>query len=105
MRILLDECIPRKFCKFLSGHEVKTVVEVGWKGIKNGDLLKRAVPDFDVFISVDRNIAFQQNLSNLPIPTIVIHSKSIRLQDLKPFAPDVLDLLQQSLSNGIYRLG
>ena len=62
MRILLDECIDRRLVRDLVGHEVKTAPQMGWSGVKNGQLLALAAVEFDVFITVDRNLSFQQNL-------------------------------------------
>ena len=105
MKVLLDECVPRKLGCHLSGHAVKTVVEAGWKGILNGELLKRASADFHVFITVDRNLAFQQNPKSLPIPVIVVHSPSAKLKDLQQFVPAILRILEEPLSKDFYRLG
>ena len=90
MKLLLDECIDRKFAKELINHDIKTVPQMGWAGIKNGKLLALAEKDFDVFITVDRNLSFQQNLPQFDILIIVLHSPSNRLADLKPLAPKVL---------------
>lgn len=59
MRVLLDECLPRPFGRLIVGHEVVTVPEAGWAGKSNGKLLTLAVSDFDVFITVDKNISAQ----------------------------------------------
>lgn len=90
MKLLLDECIDRKFAKELINHDIKTVPQMGWVGIKNGKLLALAEKNFDVFITVDRNLSFQQNLPQFDILIIVLHSPSNRLADLKPLAPKVL---------------
>ena len=73
MRILLDECIDRRFAKELEGHEVMTVPQVGWAGIKNGELLTRAQSKFDAFVTVDRNLAFQQNIPQFTIAVVVLN--------------------------------
>ena len=65
MKILLDECIDRRLAKDIAGHEVKTVPQMGWATIKNGDLLTLAEKGFEVFVTVDRNLSFQQNLSRI----------------------------------------
>ncbi len=70
MKLLLDECIDRKFAQEFVGYEIKTVPQMGWAGIKNGQLL--AEGEFDVFITVDRNLSFQQNLSQFNIAVIVL---------------------------------
>ena len=82
MKILLDECIDRKFIRELSGHQVKTVPQMGWAGIKNGQLLALTEAEFDVFITVDRNLSFQQNLPQFDMAVIVLHALSNRLADL-----------------------
>jgi hypothetical protein len=67
MRILLDEDLPRSLGKLLTGHEPETVPRCGWSGVKNGKLLALAATRFDVFLTMDQNIEFQQNLATLPI--------------------------------------
>ena len=62
MKVLLDECVPRPLRQMLSGHEVSTVQQTGWCGLANGDLLKKADGVFDVFITADKNLRYQQNL-------------------------------------------
>lgn len=93
MRILLDECVDRRFAKDLPGHFVKTVPQMGWATIKNGELLALAENEFDVFITVDRNLSFQQNLSKFQIAVVVLQAHSNRLADLRPLAPKVLSVL------------
>ena len=93
MRLLLDECIDRRLARELIGYEVKTVPQRGWAGIKNGQLLALAEVEFDVFITVDRNLSFQQNLPQFGIAVIVLHALSNRLADLKPLAPRILEVL------------
>lgn len=95
MKLLLDECIDRKFARELINHDIKTVPQMGWAGIKNGKLLALAEGTFDVFITVDRNLAFQQNLPQFDILIIVLCSSSNRLADLKPLAPKVLANLSE----------
>jgi hypothetical protein len=93
MKLLFDECIDRKFTREFVGYEVKTVPQMGWAGVKNGQLLALAEAEFDVFITVDRNLSFQQNLPQFNIAVIVLQAPSNRLADLKPFAPEVLAIL------------
>ena len=75
MRVLLDECVPRPLREELAGHEVKTVGEAGWAGIKNGALLRLAATPFDALVTVDRNLEYQQNFFGL---TIAVSSSSRR---------------------------
>ena len=93
MRILLDECVDWRLSQHIVGHDVKTVQQPGWTGIKNGELLALAADAFDVFVTVDRNLAFQQNLGALPLPFIVMHAASNRLTDLKPLVTHLLTAL------------
>ena len=83
----------------LAWHEVKTVPQMGWSGIKNGELLALAERTFDVFITVDRNLSFQQNLLKFNIAVLVLHAPSNRLADLRPLIPKVLSILPM-LSKG-----
>ena len=59
MRILLDECLPKKLGQLLAEHQIKTVAQAGWSGIKNGELLKLAQGEFDVFLTIDQNLVHQ----------------------------------------------
>lgn len=66
---------------------------MGWAGIKNGALLTQAENQFDVFITVDRNLSFQQNLPKFDIAVLVLHTPSNRLADLRPLAPQMLSII------------
>jgi predicted nuclease of predicted toxin-antitoxin system len=90
VRILLDECVDWRLSRDLVDHEVKTARQMGWVSIKNGELLALAATAFDVFVTVDRNLSFQQNLSAWPIAVIVLRSRSNRLADLRILVPDLL---------------
>lgn len=90
MKILLDECLDRRLAKELVGYEVKTVPQMNWVGIKNGELMRLAETKFDVFITVDRNLSFQQNLPKFNIAVIVLRAKSNRLTDLQPFTEKII---------------
>jgi len=72
---------------------VKTVPQMGWSGVKNGELLALAEKEFEVFITVDRNLSFQQNLPQFNIAVLVLHAPSNRLADLRPLAPKILSML------------
>ena len=86
-RVLLDECIDRRFRSHIKEHDVRTVPEMRWAGSRNGDLLKMAAEEFDVFVTVDQNLYFQQNLRDLPIAVVVLRAASNRLPDLLPNVP------------------
>jgi predicted nuclease of predicted toxin-antitoxin system len=93
MRILLDECVPRKLRAELPGHDVKTVAEMGWAGTKNGVLLQRAAAEFDVLLTVDQGLPDQQNLAGLPFAVVIIKAPSNDINDLRPKMPKVLQVL------------
>ena len=93
MKLLLDECLDWRLRRDLGGHEVKTVQEMGWEGIKNGRLLALAQQEFQIFITGDRNLSFQQNLSDFGIAVIVLAGQSVRLVDTRQLMPKVLALL------------
>ena len=61
MKVLLDHCVPRRFCALLTGHEVRNTYEMGWAALRNGALLAEARTHFQVFLTVDQNLQFQQN--------------------------------------------
>ncbi len=91
MKVLLDECVDRRFAHDLVGHEVNTVPRRGWVGIKNGDLLALAEKEFDVFVPVDRKLALQQDLKKLRIPVILIRARTNRVEDIRPLAAELLE--------------
>lgn len=76
MRVLLDECAPRRLRRELPEHEVVTVTERGWSGIENGELLALAEAEFDVFLTVDQNLKYQQNLAVLKIGLILMVARN-----------------------------
>jgi predicted nuclease of predicted toxin-antitoxin system len=92
MRILLDENFPADFALLLVSQEVEvlTVHTLGWSGIKNGELLRRARETCDVFVTLDRNLEFQQNLKVLPFGVVIVHSRSNRIADLAPHVEKLL---------------
>ena len=90
MRILLDEDVPRRLGVLLTGHEISTVPRSGWAGIKNGKLLALAATRFDVFLTMDQNIEFQQNLAALPIAILVVQAQSNRIEHLALLIPAIL---------------
>ena len=93
MRILLDKCVPRGLRRLLPGHEIKTVPEMGWSGIKNGRLLTLAQEAFDVFLTVDQNLSCQQNLARFRVAVMVVPARSNDINDLRPFVPAILAAL------------
>ena len=104
MRVLLDECLPRRLKHFISGHEVSSVPEAGWAGKSNGELLSAAGDRFDVFVTVDRNLPAQQKLES-ELAVVVLAAQSNRLQDLEPLVPELLDVLETITKGQLVRLG
>jgi predicted nuclease of predicted toxin-antitoxin system len=105
VKALFDECVPKRLRTLLSGHLVKTVQELGWAGVKNGELLRKASKDFEILITVDRNLSFQQNPHTLSMPVVVIHSRSNQFKDLERYVPEILQLLQTDLLPVLYHIG
>jgi predicted nuclease of predicted toxin-antitoxin system len=94
MRLLLDESVPARLRRHLPNHSVRTVVELGWGGIKNGQLLILAAPEFDAFVTVDKNLEYQQNLATLPISVIVLDARSNELTVLLPLIAKLEEALR-----------
>ena len=93
MKILPDENLDWRLERFLPGHEVQSVVRVGWAGISNGALLARAQRDFDVLITMDGSIASQQIVARFQIALVALRARSNRLDDTSALMPQVLALL------------
>ena len=105
MRILLDEDLPRRLAALLVGHEVSTVQRSGWTGIKNGELLSLAAAQFDVFVSMDGNLEFQQNISALPIAVLIIRAMSNRMEHLTSLVPAILQELDNIPARSLRKVG
>lgn len=105
MRVLLDECVDRRLARQLSSHAVKTVPEMGWATIRNGDLLAPAEKEFDVFVTVDRNLSFQQNLRRFKIAVLVLRARTNRLVDLLPLIPKILEAIPRSKAGEVVSVG
>ena len=93
MKLLLDECIDRRLAREFGEQNIKTVSQMGWAGTKNGKLLSLAEKEFDIFITVDRNLSFEQNISQFNIAVVVLTAYTNRLIDLKPLVPKVIKIL------------
>jgi len=101
VRILLDECVNQRFRHELLGHSVSTVQESGWTGKKNSELLKLAQNQFEVFITVDRNLYFQQNFNQFKMAVVVLSARTNRLQYLRPLIPELLGVLSKMKSGEV----
>lgn len=96
MRVLLDECVPKRLGRELAGHAVRTVPEEDWSGKKNGELLGlMSAAGFEVLLAVDQGVRYQQNLQAAGIAVVVMFAASNQLADLVPLVPDVLAALNR----------
>jgi hypothetical protein len=105
MRILLDENLPRKLAVHLIGHECRTVVECGWSGKKNGELLTEADLPFDLLLTLDKNLPYQQDLTTKRIAVLIVRARSNRIQDLLPILPGCLAALASIQPRQVVRVG
>jgi hypothetical protein len=94
-----------KVTRELAGYKVSTVLEAGWSGVKNGKLLALAAEQFDVFVTADRNLQYQQNLSALPLAVVVLVAYDNRLPTLLPLVPELLACLAKLSPNSLVRIG
>jgi Domain of unknown function (DUF5615) len=90
VKLLLDECVDRRLAGDIVGHEVRTVPQMGWAGKHNGELLSLAADEFDVFITVDRNLSKQHDVAKFVLAIVVLVARSNRLVDLQPLVPSLL---------------
>jgi predicted nuclease of predicted toxin-antitoxin system len=106
MKILLDECIPRKLKYSLPDHECDTVPELGFAGTKNGALLGLAESaGFEIFVTMDKGLEYEQNLAGRSIAILILRAKSNRLADLLPLVPDLLSTAKRARKGEIHRIG
>ena len=97
MRVLLDECVDWRLLRDLTGHDVKTARQMGWAEVKNGKLLRLAADHFDVFVTVDRNLSFQNKVIDLPLAVIVLVAPTNRLVDLRALLPRLLPAIELTM--------
>ena len=93
MNILFDHCVPKRLRRSLA-HPVKTTREMGWERLQNGALLSEAAKQFDVLLTVDQNIKYQQNVTALPVAVVVLIGMSNKLADLLPLVPRIEEVLK-----------
>lgn len=104
MRILIDECVDWCLLRDLPNHDVKTVRQMGWNETVNGALLKLAEQKFDVLVTTDKNLSFQQNVVRFNVAVVVLRARSARLRHLRELVPTLLNLLPQVTSGEVYTL-
>ena len=106
MKLLLDESIPRRLVEhFPADMDVRTVPQVGWAGMKNGELLAVAAKEgFTALVTADRGIEYQQNSSSLLLSVVIMRSYRTRLEDLIPLVPQVIETLQNESEIGVFNV-
>jgi predicted nuclease of predicted toxin-antitoxin system len=91
MKILLDECVTKRLKRYLEPFEILTVSEMGWNGMKNGRLMVACVENgFDILVTIDKNLMFQQNLEKYPVIIAVLNCKTSKVQELLEFIPSFI---------------
>jgi predicted nuclease of predicted toxin-antitoxin system len=105
MRVILDECLPRRLIRDLHDHVVTTVPRQGWASRKNGELLRLVQTDFDVFITMDKSMENQQNLTNIQICIVVLHAVNSRYETIFPLIPQMRSALAQAKPGSIIHIG
>jgi len=104
MKLLLDECIPKRLRVDFPGHEVRTVDQAWLKGLKDNALLNEASSRFEVLITVDQNLPFQQDIAAHSIAILILAGRSNRYSDLKILAPKALDALRTIKAGEVIRI-
>lgn len=105
MRILLDECVPRRLARDLVGHDVRTSPAMGWASKRNGELLRLAEGHFDLFVTVDRNLSFQQDVGKFELGVVVLVAASNRYADLQPLLAGLLARLNEVAPGQVLHIG
>jgi predicted nuclease of predicted toxin-antitoxin system len=106
MRLLLDECIPRPLLRDLSTHDAHHVVDMGWSSKRNGELLKLMLADrFEILLTVDQNLPFQQNLRASGIGVVVVLALTNRVKELRPLIPQILEALGAVKPGALIKVG
>jgi predicted nuclease of predicted toxin-antitoxin system len=105
MRVLLDEQLPRHLAREIAAHDISTVQQRGWAGLKNGELLRVAADaGFEVLVTADRNLQFQQNLSQSRLGITLLVAPSNALEDLRPLVPNLLAAIPKSQPGRLLRV-
>jgi hypothetical protein len=105
MRILLDECVPARLGQELLGHEVHTVPEMGWASHENGALLSLADGKFDVFLTTDQRISYQQTVAKFTIALVVLVARRNKIEFLLRLLPELRRVLPNVKPGQVYRVG
>jgi predicted nuclease of predicted toxin-antitoxin system len=102
MRILIDNCVPRKFARLISGHEVTHARQLGWHELENGDLIAAAeLADFQAMVTTDKNLQYQQNMAGRKISIVVLAPRLVFFENLEPLIGQ-LSLILAELTEGSF---
>lgn len=105
MKILIDECLPKKLKQYLSEFEVNTVSELGWESLKNGELLKQAISNkFDILLTADKKLKYEQNLKSPNITIVVFDVYRNKIENIIPLLSRFKEEIIKYLKNEIYIL-
>lgn len=105
MRLLLDECVPQRLRRELPGHQVSTVPEMGWAGKENGELLGLAESEFDVLVTVDQKLKYQQSVAGRNIAVVVLIARRNRIEFLRPLVPELERTLAEIKAGELREVG
>jgi hypothetical protein len=106
VKVLLDECVPRRFAVALAKVDVSTARREGWTSLRNGELLSRMrTAGFSTLVTVDRNLTYQQNVAAVGIAVIVVHARTNRVTDLLPLASHVMEAIARTAPGEIAHVG
>lgn len=105
MRVLLDEQVPRGLASLLTGHEVRTLAQMGWKGLSNGSLLAAASERFDVLLTMDKRMPAQRDVSQYAICVVLVRAMSNRISALTPLVPSMLEAIVQARPGTLVQIG
>ncbi|MGA9994650.1 MAG: DUF5615 family PIN-like protein [Pyrinomonadaceae bacterium] len=100
MKVFVDECVNFKLMRYLTGYTFVHVRDTPWRGMKNGALLRVVAPDFDVLLTTDKNLQYQQNLKKFPMAFIIMRPISNNIESLLPLVPDTLAALNRIAAGG-----
>ena len=101
MKVILDECLPKRLIYELPGHEVVTVPMAGWAGVKNGELLRKMDGHYDAFLTVDALVAQSETVKGFRFRIIILKARSNKIEDLRPLVPKILATLSEAKPGNI----
>ena len=103
MKLLLDECLPKRLKSSFQDFEVYTVSELGWSGVKNGKLMSLCILNhFDILLTIDKNLLYQQNLEKYSLTIVVLNSVTSKIDELVLFVPSFLKQMHHFEKNKAY---